>query len=117
MTVEDMTDLLEVYDAVCELGDVVAKVFVASVNGILDDSIYGRLLRVERIIHRNSIPEMGFSADVDYPIGAYVSRNSEYTTSERAKVLLGKGRIFQIPDINQTYNRQITDDSPNERPT
>ena len=51
MNIDDMADLIDVYNAVQELGAVVAEVYEASVHGLFSDSIYGRLLILQMIKH------------------------------------------------------------------
>lgn len=102
MNIDDMADLIDVYNAVQELGAVVAEVYEASVYGLFSDSIYGRLLKVERILFRNSVPEMEFEADVDFPIGHFVLSNKDYSSNDKALVLLGYKRKNQIPDKSPT---------------
>ena len=94
MTAEDMKDLIDIYDAANELGNTISTVFAASLSGVYDDSIYGRLIKVEEIIKRNCVTEMGFETETDYPVGIMILHNDEYSSEEKAKILLGQEKVF-----------------------
>ena len=89
MDIEDMNDLLQVYDAKWELEDVVASLMGAGPYAFgFEDGIIGKISRVAQVIIRNSPV---YDPDDDFhsqPIGrALDDRSLSY--EERARVILG----------------------------